>query len=177
MPSVEHAAMFAAVSVIGSWLVLIGHTWTMHPSWSKRDRWLARLGFGAILGTCAFALDQLLMVNVPKVAYLIKPIISSLGAHPLSVASVDPTWLGYVVFFAGWFGIRRWPREVDPRRKYRFSVSVTAASICLAYLVSFLFAFPQWYAMLWAGTISATLQLSSAWTPRPPSASGRRSLV
>ena len=165
--------MFAAVSVIGSWLLLIGHAWTMNPSWSKRDRWLARLGCGAILGTCAFGFDQFLMVNVPKAAYLIKPIFWTLASHPLTVASVEPTWLGYVVFFAAWFGMRRWPREVDPRRRYRSSIAVTAASIVLAYVVSFVFAFPQWYAMLWAGTISATLQLSSAWTPRQPSASGR----
>lgn len=173
MPSVEHAAMFTAVSVIGSWLMLVGHIWTMNPSWTKRDRWLARLGFGIVLGTCAFALDQTLNVNVPQAAYLIRPVFSSLGAHPLTFDRIDPTWLGYTVFFAGWFGLRRWPRELDPRRKYRFSVSVTAASIVVAYLVSFLFAFPQWYAMLWAGTISTTLQLSSAWTPRQPSTRGR----
>lgn len=173
MPSVEHAALFAAVSIMGSWLLLAGPVLTSNPSWTKRDRWLARIALGIILGSGAYALDQFLMVNLPRSAYLMRPVISSIGNHPLNVASVDPTWLGYAVFFAGWFSVRKWPREVDPGRKYRLSIGVTAAAVVLAYLVSVVFAFPQWYAMLWAGTISVTLQLISPWTPRQPSARGR----
>lgn len=167
MPSFEHAALFIAVSIVGSWLLLIGHACTRDASWTRRQRWGVRLIVGALIGTCAFALDQALFVNIPKAAYAARPIFSSLGLRSLTVASVDPTWLGYVWFFAGWVGMRRWSRELNPFRKQRFSIFLTASAVVVAYVMSYMFAFPQWYAMLWAGTISTTLQLASPWTPRP----------
>jgi len=172
MPSVEHAALFTATSVVGSWLLLIGHAITANASWSKRQRWYGRLAMGAILGTCAFGLDEFLLVNIPKAAYAAKPVFESLGMRPLTVAAVEPTWLGYVCFFAGWLGMQCWSRDRNPRRTHRFSIWLTATSIVLAYAMSFVFAFPQWYAMLWAGTISTTLQLASTWAPNQPSARG-----
>lgn len=173
MPSIEHAVLFASVSILGSWLLLVGQPLTSDPSWTKQHRWYARIATGVILGTCSYALAQFLLVHVPQAAYSIKPVFSSLGMRELTVASVDPTWLGYTWFFGLLFGLRRWSREMDPYRKHRFSVGLTAASVAVAFAASLVFAFPQWYGMLWAGTISTTLQLVSPWTPKHLAARGR----
>ncbi len=169
MPSTPNAVLFAAVSVIGSWLLLINNAVNVNSSLTRRQRWHVRLATGAMIGTCAYALNQFLIVHTPSSAYTMKSVVSSLGSRPLTVAGVDPTWLGYVVFFSAWLAVRSWSREMIAVRRKQLSLLHVAASVAIAYVVSILFAFPQWYGMFWAGTISATIQLSSAWTPKPHS--------
>ena len=168
MPSLEHAVLFAATSVIGTWLILIGHTGTLGKDWTRRQRWIVRLATGAVIGSFAYAMSDFLMVNVPSASYTVRSGFSSLGTHPLVDHAGDPTWLGYAWFFAGWLAMRPWSREMDPMRRVRFRTWNVIASVATAYLMSWIFKFPQAYAVLWAGAISTTVQLASNWTPRPP---------
>ena len=168
MPSLEHAVLFAATSVIGTWLILIGHTGTLGKDWTRRQRWIVRLATGALIGSFAYAMGEFLMVNIPPASYTARSVFSSLGTNPLVVQGGDPTWLGYAWFFAGWLAMRPWSREMDPMRRVRFRTWNVIASVAIAYLMSWIFKFPQAYAVVWAGAISTTVQLASNWTPRPP---------
>lgn len=166
----EHAVLFAAVSILGSWLLIVAQTMSQFAPTSKRKRWLTRVGCGALLGTCAFGLQKFLAVHIPATAaFRLKSAFYEIGANPLTEAGVDPTWLGYAVFFAVWMGFCRLSREQEENRVDRLSLGVTAKSVFMAFLASILFTFPQWYALLWAGAISVTLQLASPWTPPAPS--------
>ena len=168
LPSIEHAVLFTATSIIGAWLVLAGFAMTDKKNWTNRQRWFARLTAGLILGTFAFGLDEFLMVSTPPAAFTTDSAFSSLGNHALTGPGVDPNWLGYCCFFAGWLGLRRWTCEMDRDRKKRFRIWTTFVAVIMAFLVSAIFKFPQWYAVLWAGTISTTVQLASSWSPLRP---------
>ena len=167
MPSLEHAALFASTSVIGTWLLLIGHAGTLGKDWTRRQRWIVRLATGALIGSFAYVMDDFLMVNIAPASYTVRSVFSSLGTHPLVVQGSDPTWIGYAWFFAGWLAMRPWSCEMDPMRRERFKTWNVIAAVATAYMMSWMFKFPQAYAMLWAGTISTTVQLASNWTPRP----------
>lgn len=69
--------------------------------------------------------------------------------------------------------MRPWSRDMDPMRRERFKTWNVIASVATAFLMSWMFKFPQVYAMLWAGTISTTVQIASNWTPRPPMIEGK----
>jgi hypothetical protein len=168
MPALENAALFASTSVIGSWLLLIGHAGTLGKEWTRRQRWIVRLATGALIGSFAYAMDDFLMVNIPAVSYTVRSVFSSLGTHRLVVQGGDPTWMGYAWFFAGWLSMRPWSRDMDPTRPVRFRLWNVIASVATAYMMSWIFKFPNAYAILWAGTVSTTVQLASNWTPRPP---------
>jgi serine/threonine protein kinase len=201
MPGIEHAVFFAATSIVGSWFLLIGHTCAFNSDWKRRSRWLARLASGALIGTSAFALEQVLLVSTPPAAYLTQPAVLALRQHRLIDVDIDPqsnsfdawraTWrgfgmrqvrltetggnptlLGYVCFFMVWLGIRSWSRDLSPYRAKQFSARTTIVAVAMACLTSLIFAFPQWYAMLWAVTISSTAQLASDWIPKPHTISG-----
>lgn len=164
MPSPETAVLFIATSVVGAWLVLIGHAVTSGSGWTNRQRWVARLATGAVVGSIAYALDEFLLVNYPHAAVSTRAIYKSLGKYPLVQDGLNPTWLAYSWFFAGWLGLRRWSREMDLNRKELFRIGTVVTAVLAAFLMSWVFRFPQVYAMLWAGTISTTVQLASRWS-------------
>ena len=165
LPSLEHHALFAAVSIVGAWLILIGHAVTGGPDWNHRQRWYARLMIGVLLGIFADWVNQFLMVTTPPAAYAWSSAISSLGRLPLTEPFANPTGLGFSCFFAGWLGFRRWSSELDPRRSQRLRLGSLLGAVTAACLVTLVFKFPQWYALLWALTISTTVQLVSPWGP------------
>ena len=163
LPSLEHHALFAAVSIVGAWLVLIGHAVTGGPDWNHRQRWYARLMIGVLLGIFADWVNQFLMVTTPPTAYAWSSVISSLGRLPLTEPFSNPTCLGFGCFFAGWMGLRRWSSELEPHRPQRLRLGSLLGAVTAACLVTLVFKFPQWYALLWALTISTTVQLVSPW--------------
>ncbi len=173
MLAMEHVALFAATSVVSTWSLLIGHAGTLGKDWTRRQRWIVRLATGALIGSFAYAMDEFLMVNIPPASYTVRSVFSSLGTHPLVVQGGDPTWMGFAWFFAGWLAMRPWSRDMDPMRRERFRSWNVIAAVATAFMMSWMFKFPQVYAMLWAGTISTTVQIASNWTPRPPMIEGK----
>ena len=83
----------------------------------------------------------------------------------MTVDRVNPTWLGYVVFFGGLFFVRRWWVDVSVERKSRLSLSRLFSAGLTAFLVTTFFEFAATPAILWAVLLSATVQLAAPWSP------------
>jgi hypothetical protein len=125
-------------------------------------RRLALLATGCAVGAAAWGLGEFLMVHAssrPDAAFV------SVGSRPLLDAAYTPTLLGYVVFFGGLFGLRRWWWHTDEFRPKRFRVSSLLLTVAVAWLLSHLWAFPHTWAVLWAALLSGVVQLASVWTP------------
>ena len=164
-PSIEHTAMCAATAIVGCWVILLGHAWTLTSRGAQRRAGLVRLLAGAMVGFCAYGLGTFLVVDVPTAAYTGEAVVSAIGQRPL-VEVTNPTWAGYSLFFALWMGLNSWSRDLYPDRKYRVHLVSILFAIGSAYLISSIYTFPQWYAMLWAVTISTSIQLAAFRNPR-----------
>lgn len=160
-PTKEHVAHFAATTMICSWLLMMTQAVADRRGWKKRARWRLRVVAGLMCGTFAFFVDRFLLLSTPQSAFISKSFVKSVGSQPLIVAGTESTWLGYALFFAVLFGLRRWSREMDIRRQHRFQFYSLFAAMLTAFLASVLISFPQWYGILWAGAISTTIQLAT----------------
>jgi len=79
-------------------------------------------------------------------------------------SGMNPTLLGYLVFFGGFLFIYRYWEDMNPRRSRQLSVGRLLTAAITAWLMTIVFAFPQWPAVFWAVTMSAAVQLASPWT-------------
>jgi eukaryotic-like serine/threonine-protein kinase len=164
LPTVEMMALFMATTMAGAWALVIASQCARRTSWGDRHPRLVNLIAGVLVGSLAFGLDEFLRVDYQRTG-LPQSAFQSLGVHPLTVDRINPTWLGYVVFFGGLFYFRRWCLDVDPQRPKRFSLSRLVTAGLTAFLMTVFFEFPASPAMLWAVTLSATVQLATPWTP------------
>ncbi|WP_157605816.1 serine/threonine protein kinase [Schlesneria paludicola] len=164
-PTKEHVAHFVATTIVCSWLLLISQSVADRWGWKKRARWRVRVIAGLMCGTFAFFVDRFLLISTPETAFISKSLVKSVGSQPLTVAGTESTWLGYALFFAILFGLRRWSREMDFHRRHRIQIYPVFAAALTAFLASVIISFPQWYAILWAGAISTTVQLATDYRP------------
>ena len=156
--------VFMATTMVGAWALIVANQCTRRTSWGDRHPRLVNLMAGIVVGTLAFGLDEFLKVEylrsgMPRSAF------QSLGVHALTTNGSNPTWLGYVVFFGLLFVVRRWWVEMDVQRPKRLGLGRLSSACGTAFLVTVFFEFPATPAMLWAVTLSATVQLATPWTP------------
>jgi hypothetical protein len=163
-PTPEFMAMFTTTSLVATWLVLIANQLQHRWSWVKRNPRKTFLAAGVLLGTIASSLDQYLLVDYAQSGRF-APAFRTVGVHSLLDPDMSPTWLGYAVFFGGLMFIRRWSQDMSPKRNRQLSFGRLVTCGLAAWLVTVMFAFPQWPAILWAVTISAAVQLATPWAP------------
>ncbi len=164
LPSSEMMALFTATTMAGAWALILANQCTRRTSWGDRHPRLMNLIAGILVGTLAFGLDEFLKVDylrsgMPRSAF------QSLGVHALTTNGPNPTWLGYAVFFGLLFCVRRWWVEMDVQRSKRLGLGRLFTAGLAAFLVTVFFEFPVRPAMLWAVTLSATVQLATPWSP------------
>lgn len=164
-PSVEHTAMLAATSTVGCWVILIGQSLTQTSLAAKRRAGLLRLVAGLLVGLAGYGLSVFLNVDVPTTAYTAEAIVSAIGQRQL-LEVTNPTWIGFSLFFALWMALNRWSRDLNPERRFRIHPVSILFAIGSAYVISTIYAFPQWYAMLLAATISTSIQFAAFRNPR-----------
>ena len=162
--SVEMMALFMATTMAGAWALVIASQCATRTSWADRHPRLLNLIAGVLVGSLAFGLDEFLRVDFQRTG-LPQSVFQSLGVHPLTVDRLNPTWLGYMVFFGGLFFFRRWWLDVNPQRPKRLSLGRLFSAGLTAFLVTVFFEFPANPAMMWAVTLSATVQLATPWSP------------
>jgi len=164
LPSSEMMALFTATTMTGAWALVIASQCARRTSWGDRHPRLTNLIAGVLVGSLAFGLGEFLRVDFQRTG-LPQSAFQSLGVHPLTVDRLNPTWLGYAVFFGGLFFFRRWWRDADPQRPKRFGLGRLFTAGLTAFLLTVFFEFPVRPALLWAVTLSTTVQLASPWSP------------
>lgn len=165
LPTPEMTALFTSTVLLASWAILLGGRCVESVAWCRRNRRKTFLLAGVLIGSLAFVLDQFLLVDYSRQAYFERSAVRFIGVHPLSLDGVNPTWLGYVIFFSATLFLHRWWLDMNPQRSRRLGLWRLFTAGVAAWLVSMIFAFPQGDAILWAATISAAVQLAAAWTP------------
>lgn len=163
-PAAEMMALLMTTTLAGSWAILLANQCVKRTSWGEgHPRWV-NLFAGVCVGSLACLLDQFLLVEFSQRYFERQPAFRQLGVHSLTTEAMNPTWLGYVVFFGGVFFLHRWWLDVDPHRTRRLSVGRMFSAGLAAWLMTVFFAFPEWPALLWGATLSATVQLATPWT-------------
>lgn len=162
-PSPEFVALFTATSLAATWMILLAGQLRHRSAWLKRNPRKAFLAVGILLGSLAYGLDQYLLVDFANPSSHDSPVFKSLGVHRLTESGMNPTWLGYTVFFGGIMALHRWRSDMSPKRSRQLSFGRLATAGIAAWLLTVMFAFPQWPAVLWAVAISAAVQLSAPW--------------
>lgn len=184
-PQPDVIALFAATTIIAAWLASLAVKLTegrLRVEDGRSDdsqRRLALVLAGLVTGAAAWGIERFLQLDAGQVFAPgeFDGAFSALGERSL-VDAIDgrltPSLLGYMVFFAGLFGLRSWWRQIDLCRESRFRVASVLMTVVVAWLWSALFTFPQTWAILWAAVISSTVQLAAPWSPTPPVTTGPR---
>jgi serine/threonine protein kinase len=172
--SPEFVTLFATTSLAATWMVLlVGHL-RQRSGWLNKNPRKAFLLVGILLGSLAYGLDQYLLVDFPNLSSRNSAAFKTLGVHRLMESGMNPTWLGYTVFFGGIMALHRWWSDMSPKRSRQLSFGRLAVTGMTAWLMTVIFAFPQWPAVLWAVVISAAVQLAAPWqSARTHSSPGR----
>lgn len=170
----ENMALFGSTATIGAWLLMGLSKWNEGRRVDGSTRRLLQFLAGTVVGLAAFALSEGLLignetpwdlVDGNRWAQTNDPMFRSVGGRPLFADGGRPTMLGFVGFFAGLFALRRWWWHTDSFRPKRFRIGSVLLTVCMAWLVSSIWAFPPIWAMTWAAVISSGVQLASVWTP------------
>ena len=173
-PSAEFLTLFTATSMAATWLVLLTGQLRRRFTWLEKNPRKTFLVVGILVGAIAFGLDQYLLVEYSKPSFSYSPAFKSLGIHRLIEWDMNPTWLGYTVVFGGIMFWHRWWLDMSARRHRQLSFGRLGTAAIAAWLLTVVFAFPQWPAILWAVTISASIQLATPWSPPQRRPSMRR---
>ncbi|HVV99145.1 MAG TPA: serine/threonine-protein kinase [Planctomycetaceae bacterium] len=157
--------MFTLVTIAAAWGILVVSKICEGRPLDVGTRRLIMLALGVAVGTMAFGVDQLLLVDLEGFSVPDASMFEYLGKQPLVGSGHQPTWLGYVVFFGSLLGIRGWWWHVDPLRSKRFSIGTLFLTGLAGFVIPLVFAFPQNWAIAWAGVLSCVVQVSAAWIP------------
>jgi eukaryotic-like serine/threonine-protein kinase len=170
-----------ALTVLLSWAVLI-------PSKMRERRkggagtWLM-MGFGALIGLCAFWLEGWALPTIVPVGGVAPPANESYlaGALRATPGTIEHL-VGFVLFFAFALGMTRWSNTARRRRKERFSLGpVFGAGFCafLLWIGWNIFIHsddPPGYIFIALAGTAGVVQMVSPWTPPPPPQPKRRRL-
>ena len=166
LPNVQQFAWQALVSTLGAWLVL-----TLSKFWEGRSgeeglrrMWLCLLGMG--LGAAAWGINDLLLAHINYVWQAPQPFSQQLFDGEFALADGSPNVMGYMAYFAFLLLVVRWWRQADPLRGSRLSIWTAVVSAFWAWLLSFVWPFPQPWGVMVAVSMSAAVQLSSPWIGR-----------
>lgn len=168
----------AIVGTLGSWAVMIP---TKLGEGRVEDQAPLRFGLlfaGALVGMAAAGVGQVLMLEIPVSQQIAVDPWDTLAGEMLRVGSYDsPTAKAFrsgavtvnlsaaTAYFAFVFVILRWWRQAEFIRPDRVSVWSIVACSGAAFLMTFIWWFPQPAGAVLAGMIAFTTQLSSPWMP------------
>lgn len=159
----SHVTVFVTVATLSTWMISLLSTITEGQDW---DKWTRRGLFGAgglVTGAAAYSVWQALFApgNVLFSTFGQEKMFTHLGSHDLLTDGRLPTLAGFLCFFGLFFALINWTKQTDPLRTSRFRLWPLAASVIVGGLCSMVLAFPSGVAVLWAGVISASVQLTS----------------
>ncbi|MCC6124298.1 MAG: protein kinase [Pirellulales bacterium] len=160
-PAAEQLAWLFAMSVAGSWTVLVPSKWWEGTKGESMPRRFFMMVLGLGLGVLAWLAAGYFQIELPY-DHDLGPIFN--GFVPKSFyANASPLLPAYVTVFGTLFLLIRWWRQADPLRSTRLSILSLVVTVLIAGVIAGLWHFPQPWLPLLAATISVSVQLSSPW--------------
>jgi hypothetical protein len=162
----EQFAWLLTVSALGSWAVLIPAKFWERSAGDQTLRRVCMLVVGLAVGGVAYLAADTLMITFPD----------SHGFHGNKVSSMSqrfydakgaPLLYAYLAYFGAMFAVVRWWKQADPLRRTRLSVWNTASCVFLAWMVDWIWVFPQPWGVMVAAIISISVQLVSPFATQP----------
>ena len=156
--SAEQCAWLGLVSVAGAWAVLLPSKLWEGVRGETTPRRFVMMVVGMGLGTLAFGVATMLMVDLPGDG-------NATGWLPAGFYAPDgsPLAMAHMACFGTLFLLMRWWRQADPLRNSRLSLWSVVVTAVAAGLVAFAWGFPQPWLVMVAGAISVSVQLASPW--------------
>jgi hypothetical protein len=184
--SSEQFAFYLWVSLVGTlgaWAVLIVTKFSEGRIEDQAPMRTLLLVSGAGVGVAAWALASMMMLGLPMDAgngpndsivneLLGRPDFSG-GTETFGTQGILPGLATFVVYFALVFVLIPWWRQAEYTRSHRIGLWSVAWSVLFAFILHFVWWFPQPSGMIVAGVIAIATQLSSPWLPP----SGRRAIT
>ena len=152
----------AAVSVAGSWIVLISCKFWECEAGEPLSRRFVLLGVGLLWGFGSyFGGDFLSVMLDPSAGDQLSSDTMLRNVYPSSLFQENgrPLLASYLVYFGGLLAIIRWWKQADPLRPTRFSLFTTGTAAVGALFLPL----PLPWGLMIAITTSAAVQLSAPW--------------
>ncbi len=160
----EQYAWLALVSLLGSWAILIPSKLWEGTLGDQTLRRVALLIVGLAMGAVAYLAADMLMITFPDTPSL-HAVSSNLGGRFYD-AKGAPLLYAYLAYFGGLFATVRWWKQADPLRHTRLSLWNTGWSVFAAWVIDWIWAFPQPWGLMVAAIISISVQLVSPFVPQ-----------
>lgn len=158
----------ALVGTLGSWAILIPAKFSEGKLEDQGPIRVLMLALGGIVGAAAWLLADVLIVRIPGGADPLDAhwgLISQDWLHWPTPENGNPSLPMFVTYFAFLFMILRWWRQAEFTRNQRLSFWSIAVCVFAAWLMQFVWQFPQPAGMLVAGVTAFATQLASPWLP------------
>lgn len=159
-------AWLAAVSMAGSWVVLMSCKFWEGEAGEPLSRRFVLLGVGLLWGFAGYFSGDFLSVTLdPSASDQLSSDPMFRNAYPSSLFQENggPSLASYLVYFGGLLSIIRWWKQADPLRATRFSLFTTGSTAVGALFLPL----PLPWGLMIAITTSAAVQLSAPWISGP----------
>ncbi|WP_146589432.1 serine/threonine-protein kinase [Posidoniimonas polymericola] len=163
------------VTTLGCWSVLLTNSLTEARAEDQAPMRAILLGLGALVGLVAFGLGDGMSLELPAVHDFgpapNKNLMDGAFAGHRELRSgwdrglVAPGAAVSMAYFALLMAIPRWWRLAESTRRKRLSLGAVAGLVTAAWLLHFVWWYPQPAGMLVAGVIAASTMLASPWLP------------
>jgi hypothetical protein len=153
-------AWMTLTSVLGAWAVLIPTSlWAGTPG-DQTLRRVTMLVIGLVVGAVAYLGSTMLLVQFSDSAHVHNFVQLDFGKNFYD-AQGAPLLGAYLAYFGALFAGIRWWKQADPLRRTRLSVWNVAAAVLAAWVVDWIWRFPQPWGLMVAAIISTSVQLAA----------------
>jgi hypothetical protein len=156
----EQYAWLTMTSVLGAWAVLVPAKLWEGTRGDQTLRRVTMLVIGLGVGAAAYGASHLLLVSFPDSAEMHQFTEVNLS-EKFYDASGTPQLGAYLAYFGAMFVAIRWWRQADPLRRTRLSVWSVGLCVLGAWVVDWIWRFPQPWGVMVAAIVSTSVQLVS----------------
>jgi serine/threonine protein kinase len=159
-------AWLTLTSVLGSWAVLIPSALWAGTNGDATLRRVTMLVVGLLVGAVAYVGSTTLLVQFTDSAEVHNFVQLDFGKNFYD-AKGAPLLGAYLAYFGAMFAGIRWWRQADPLRRTRLSVWNIGAAVMGAWVVDWIWRFPQPWGLMVAAIISTSVQLAAPQSTLP----------
>jgi serine/threonine protein kinase len=161
----DQYAWLSMVSIGGAWGILIPSKLWEGAKGDPILRRVVMLIVGLVVGAGAWSVaNNLLLIEFPDSRNPHALLVKNIGSNFFD-AQGRPLLYAYLAYFGALYFIVSWWRQADPLRYARLSIWTTAVCVFWAWVISYLWPFPQPWGLMVAAITSISVQLASPAVP------------